>query len=228
MPIDKEQPQWQLEDISISNQEVIYYEDAIVEFTDIAGISIDYRMRDITIPSDRLYGEQSNVEYLPAKTTKILYDITEENNIIRSLGFTSDETISFAEIPVYTFTRDVSASSIDDWPPSGNDAPPDNYLSNPVPRPGDVLTVLWNNLSYEVVSVVDRNRVFQLQRKVFGLILKPYRYSEQSSSAKELLSDMDTTLTSPITGFGDNSWIEDESDDIYDYGGDVDSSIYGF
>jgi len=228
MPIDKTQPTWELEDLSLDNAEVELFEDKIVEFTDIAGISIDYRMKDITVPSDRLYGETPNLEYLPSKRTKLIYEVTEEAGLIRSLGFSSDETISFAEIPVYTFSRDVSATASDGWPEAGNTTPPTNYLSSPVPRPGDVLRVIWNNLSYEVVSVVNRNRIFQLTKKIYGLILKPYRYAEQSDSAKEMLADMDITLTSPITGFGDNEWIEEESDDIYDYGSDLDTSIYGY
>ena len=228
MPIDKTKPTWSVEDLTVGNAEVEYFEDSIVEFTDIVGISISYRMKDITVPSDTLYGETPNAEYLTAKRTKLIYDVSEEANIIRSLGFTSDESISFAEIPVYTFSRDVSAATPDGWPAVGNTTPPENYLSNPVPRPGDVLTVLWNELAYEVVTVVDRNRVFQLAKKVYGLVLRPYRYGEQSDSAKEMLADMDTTVTSPITGFGDNEYYETESDEIYDYPSSVDTDIYGY
>ncbi|MBU0847685.1 hypothetical protein KKH23_10905, partial [Patescibacteria group bacterium] len=95
------------------------------------------------------------------------------------------------------------------------------------PKPGDVIQTLWNERSYEVVDVGAEGSIFQLKKMIWEFILKPYRFSDQSESAQDISWDVDSTLSEPLTAYGDNAWIEEESDDI-DLYSDVDSSIYGF
>jgi len=73
---------------------------------------------------------------------------------------------------------------------------------------------------------------------IWGFVLKPYRFSEESKSAEEISRfnrdpsppiDLDTTTT-PLTAYGDNKELEEESDEIFDYDkdADIDSKIYGY
>ncbi|MFW6014860.1 MAG: hypothetical protein ACOCRK_00320 [bacterium] len=56
---------------------------------------------------DPLYGEDPNSEYTKAFSTKLVYEPTEETNILDSFGITSDETIQYMQIPKSVFIRDV-------------------------------------------------------------------------------------------------------------------------
>ena len=49
-------PKWELYNLE-NNPEHELFEDYIVEFTDIAGIKIEYYIRDEAIEMDTLYGE---------------------------------------------------------------------------------------------------------------------------------------------------------------------------
>jgi len=200
-------PTWDLHDIH-DNIEWDLYQDYIVEFTDISGIIIDYYRRDTTIPMDQLYGESTNTEYLTPIETRLIYDVTEEATITSNFGIYSEDHIQYAMIPRFTFERDMDNTTI-------------------APIPGDILVTRWNNRAYEIVDTGEEEKIFQLSKMIYELILKPYRFSEQSESAKPPLIDKDETLTSPITAYGENDWIEDESDEIDDYG-DVDSGVYGY
>jgi len=200
-------PKWELYDNSTSMEHDLFIS-GIVEYTDIGGIKCDYYVRDTdTITMDTLYGESSNTEYKWKSITKLIYEPTEEAGITNSFGIVSEDIIQFAMVPKYTFTRDVSGAT--------------------EPKPGDVLRTTWNSRAYEVVDVGEEARIFQLGKFIWELILKPFRFSEQSESAKKPLSiTSDSTLTSPITAYGDNSWIETESDEIHTLS-DVDTTIYG-
>ena len=210
-------PKWELHDLS-DNLEYELYESYIVEFTDIAGIKVDYFIRDeARIDDDRLYGEPlyQNVTYLPALATKLIYEPSEEPTLTNSFGMVSEDMVQYASIPKFTFTRDVSGG----------------YH----PKPGDVINIVWNNRAYEVVDVHEEDQIFQLQKPLWGFILKAYRYSEQSESAENISRftreptpaiDPDM-MSTPLTAFGDNEYIEEESDKIDRYG-DVDTTIYGY
>lgn len=199
-------PKWNLHDIN-DNIEWDLFEGYIVEYNDISGIEIEYYIRDETVDQDYLYGEATNIRYLAAKTTKAFNEMWEEPIVTTGWGQYSEEGIVYLSMPKFTFTRDVSAG----------------YY----PKIGDIVKFIHNSRSYEIAMVHQEEKIFQLSRLVYSFMLKPYRYSEESESKKEISSDLDLTLTSPITAFGDNKNVETESDNIYDYN-DVDSSVYGF
>ena len=200
-------PKWSLYDTTDENPEHELFENYIVEFTDIAGIKAQYYIRDESIEMDTLYGESVNTAYLDSYDTKIIYEPTDEATMTNAFGIVSEEMVQFAFIPKFTFSRDVSAG----------------YN----PKPGDVIQTTWNNRNYELVDAGEEAHIFLLGKMVWELILKPYRYSEQSDSAKTILKTPDSTLSDPITAYGDNEWIEEASSAIDDYT-DVDEEIYGF
>jgi hypothetical protein len=202
-------PKWELYGTE-NNPEYDYFQETITEFTDISGIKIKYWIRSTTTDEDTLYGEPSNeVEYLGPYETKILYDVTEEVTNTNTFGILSEDIVQYAFMPKYTFTRDVSAS----------------YN----PRPGDVIQTLWNERSYEIVDVGEEEKIFQLKKTVWEFILKSFRFTEQSDTAKTLLKSPDSTMTTPVSAYGDNEWLEEQSDDVYEYDeNSVDTSIYGY
>lgn len=199
-------PKWNLHDIN-DNIEWDLFEGYIVEYNDISGIEIEYYIRDETVDQDYLYGEATNIRYLTAKTTKAFNEMWDEPIVTTGWGQNSEEGIVYLSMPKFTFTRDVSAG----------------YY----PKIGDIVKFIHNSRSYEIAMVHQEEKIFQLSRLVYSFMLKPYRYSEESESKKNISSDLDLTLTSPITAYGDNQNVEEESDNIYDYN-DIDSSVYGF
>lgn len=200
-------PKWELYGTE-DNPEYDYFQETITEFNDISGIKIKYWVRSTEINEDTLYGEPSDeVEYLGPYETKVLYDVTEETTMTNTFGITSEDIIQYAMIPKYTFNRDVSTSYD--------------------PKPGDVIQTIWNERNYEIVDVGEEAKIFQLKKLVWEFILKPFRFTEQSDTAKEILKTPDSTMTTPVTAYGDNEWLEEQSDDIHGYN-DIDTSIYGY
>jgi len=208
--------EWELYDIS-SNVEQDLFKGYITEFTDIAGIRIEYYIRDESIEMDDLYGESTNTSYMTPKETKIVYDVTEEPTMTTGFGINSEEQIQYALMPKFTFTRDVSGG----------------YS----PKPGDVIKTIWNNRVYEIADVDEEAHIFHLNKQIWSFILKPFRFSDQSQSIGNNVGPDDITqfnrdpspelnpdtTTQPLTAYGDNKFIEEESDEIIDY----DNSIYG-
>jgi len=228
-------PKWDLHHLQ-NNVEHDLFESVIVEFTDISGIECLYYIRDEGVKKDYFYGESDRTRYLvPPKRTRLIYEPTEEPTLTTGFGIYSEEVISFASIPKFTLTRDVSAG----------------YH----PKPGDAIITLWNNRAYEIADVSEEEKIFQLKKMIWGFVLRPYRFSEESESAEEiarfnrapspkLSTDRDKvegenpvipvketgTLTTPLTAYGDNDELEEESDEIFDYSKhvDIDSEIYGY
>lgn len=227
-------PEWTLYDIRGNqynhNVEHELFESSIVEFTDIAGIECDYYIRDSSISLDTLYGESVNTQYLEPYRTKLIYEPTPEPTLTRGFGIHSEEIIQYAQIPKFTFSRDVSAG----------------YH----PVPGDVLVTLWNSRAYEIADVGEEERIFQLKKMVWDFILRAYRFSDQSKTDEVASGKVgadtptrgfipptnppkdpfdETTFTQPLTAGGDNEWLEDESDDIFNYENEgYDTDIYGY
>ena len=201
-------PEWELYHIN-GNPEHDLQDSVVVEYNDIAGIKIEYYIRDESIEMDHLYGESVNTEYIGPYTTKFVYEVTEEPTVADTFGITSVDVIQYGWIPITTFSRDVSASYD--------------------PKPGDVLRTIWNERSYEIVDVGAENSIFQLKKNVYEFILKPYRFSDQSESAADVSFDVDgDTYTEPLTAYGgENAYITEQSDSIDDYS-DVDEGVYGF
>lgn len=214
-------PNWSLYDIR-NNVEHDLFEGYITEFTDISGIECDYYIRDRSIELDTLYGESTNTQYLAPRRTKLIYEPTDEPTLTRGFGIHSEEIIQFASIPKFTFTRDVSAGHH--------------------PVPGDVLVTLWNNRAYEIADVAEEERIFQLKKFIWDFVLRAFRFSDQSDSRPGSVGSRDvfrnfrdptppieTTNTQPLTANGDNNWLEDRSEEIFDYEDEgVDTKIYGY
>ena len=217
MGIKDSKPLWELEHLN-GNQEHELFESVIDEFTMISGISCYYYIRDPNRESDYLYGEGLASRYFTAKRTKLIYEPTTEPTITGPYDIHGEEIISFAQIPKFTFSRDVSAGY--------------------VPKPGDAITTIWNDRSYEVVDTGEEDKIFQLKKLVWELILKPYRFSDESDSARNISrftfpptdpNKINDTVTQPLSAFGDNEDLENESDDIFDYeDNDIDTNIYGY
>ena len=198
-----QKPTWNLYNIQ-DNPEHQLFESLIMEFTDIAGIQVKYYQRDDSVIYDTLYGEHTNTAYLEYKTTKILYEILDEPNLWSSFGMYGGDVIT-AHIPRGTYYRDVNSESS--------------------PKIGDAVHIPWYDLSdraFEVCHVDDDDKAFQLKKRVWVLVLRPYRYSEQSASAREV-----SVTSAPISAYGDNTWIEEQSNANDNYV-DVDSKIYGY
>ena len=229
-------PEWAMYDIRNAryplhhNAEHELFEQAIVEFTDIAGIECDYYIRDSSIELDTLYGESTNTQYLTPKRTKLVYEPTLEPTLTRGFGIHSEEVVQYAQLPKFTFTRDISAG----------------YH----PVPGDVLVTLWNNRAYEIADVGEEERIFQLKKMIWDFVLRAYRFSDQSKSSVGMQDKAGADIpwrgftpptnppkdpkdlsvfSEPLTAAGDNEWLEGESEEIYDYDDEgVDTSIYGY
>jgi hypothetical protein len=212
-------PKFRLYDIH-NNPEHELWEEYIVEFVDISGIEIEYYISNYSeIDKDELYGEPlyQNISFSEPYSTYMVYEVTEEPQMITSFGLHSEDMIMFGYIPIKTFIRDVIV--MDGVTPT-----------SVVPKTGDVIRVLWNNRAYEVVTVKKENSVFQVSKNVYSFILKPYRFSEESEEARDISATPTLTLSASPSGvesFGDNDFIEDASDTIDDYG-DVDTGIYGY
>jgi len=79
----------------------------VEEYTQISGFPIFYYKKLPSEMLDNIYGEDPNSEYTSAYETKIIYEPTEETNILDSFGITSDETIQYMQIPKTMFSTDV-------------------------------------------------------------------------------------------------------------------------
>jgi len=216
MAINTTKPKWDLHHI-VDNPEHDLFQSVISEFTDISGILIKYYIRDRDRERDYLYGEDTASRYFGPYQTKLIYEPIEEPSLTTGFGINSEEVISWASVPKFTFSRDVSAG----------------YF----PKPGDAIITEWNDRAYEIADVHEEEKIFQLKKMIWGFVLRPYRFSDESESAREISRFtrkptnpnriLDTT-TQPLTAFGDNDNIEEESNDIFDYGDDYDSSVYGY
>jgi hypothetical protein len=184
-------PEWSVYDIEYTNQEHILFESSIVELCDIYGILIYYYI--LSPDFDSLYGEDQNKQYLGPYATKVIYQPSEEPAIFNTFGMYSDEIIEKMRLPKYTFTRDTSASA---------------------PVIGDIIRVPWNdNLFYEVVEIDAEDNIFQTKKFSWDLILRPSRTSEDGS----IVDTSEYIDSVPISAYGDNAWIEEQSNIIDDY-----------
>lgn len=205
-------PKWQLYDLN-DNPEHDLWEEYIVEFVDISGIEVEYYISNYdTMTKDEIYGEPlyQNITYADAIVSKMIYEVTDEPALISSFGMNSEDMIMFGHMPVKTWIRDISQTV--------------------EPKPGDVIRTLWNERAYEVVTIKKEIAIFELYKRAYNFILKPYRFSEESEEARDISINPDLTLTdepSGIESFGDNDYIEEASDDIDEYG-DVDTNVYGY
>lgn len=213
----KENPEWRLA------------ESMAAEFTDTSGIKCIYYPKDLSIKSDELYGETQDVEYMEGKSTRVLYEVGESPTLYSMFGMVATDQI-LVHLPQITYRRDVSQTR----PPCVGDA-------IVIPHYRDIaLMKTLSGRTFEVIHVAEDQVIFQLRSLVYSLYLIPYRFSEESKSAKDISMDIDdlydpenafqrfpNTDTPSITAFGDNDWINTESDALSAYDG-IDTSIYGY
>jgi hypothetical protein len=208
-------PQWELYNVR-DNPEWQLAEGYAEEYTDITGIKITYYQRNNEIQPDVLYGETQDIEFLEGKETKILYEVGEIPTLYSMFGMMATDQI-IAHIPQCIYSRDVSKTEL--------------------PKPGDLIKVEWyrgdfiddndpDQRTFEISHVAQDQSIFQLRSLVYVMYLIPYRYSEESQSAKDASSDLDTTYVG-ISAYGDNNWIDTQSDILSAYTS-VDTKLYGY
>jgi hypothetical protein len=205
-------PGWRFYDI-VDNPEYQYGENLVTEYTDIVGIECTYYMSDASVLPDQLYGEKQDVEYKEGKLTKVIYEVGEIPTIYSMFGVMAQDTI-VAYIPRSVFKRDVSQTE--------------------APKVGDVVKVPMYPFdfndetdragrTFEIIHVAQDTSIFQYRSLVYVFNMIPYRFSEESTSAEGVSSDL-STETPSITAFGDNEWIDDNKQ----IDNSVDSTIYGY
>lgn len=209
-------PLWSLEDLSPENPEGELFNSYICEFVDIAGVSIQFYIKNHT-NTDSLYGEATLETMDGPYKTKAIYPIQGEQSVFSVFGLSSDETIDTMYLPKTIFARDVK----------------DGYL----PIPGDVIRTLWNDKLYEIVNVSFETKVFQLKKYVLEFILRPFRMDGtiEDTFIEGTLNNinefpeinLDRTLNMPLSAGSDNEFIRQKeiSETKYD---DVDCNMYGF
>ena len=153
------------------------------------------------------------------------------------VGLTADDTLQYMTIPRAIFTRDLSMLFYDTYPSGSPPAPSATDRVFVQPQIGDVITTIWNNRHYEITSIEEEQNIFLAKKFTWDLILRPFRFSEQSDEHREVYSGLpddpfegivDGTYEVPIKGevsdvvqrnyleekFGDNDNIQQESNEI--------------
>lgn len=198
-------PQWELLDFESSVDETLLFDSVISEATDIMGFPIEYRTLLVNREDvDDLYGEDPNIGWSEPYRTKLIYEPSNEMEVLNAFGFSSDDAITAMMMAKAVFSRDVSYDFI--------------------PKVGDVIKTLWNNKTYEIVDVGAESKIFQGKKMVWDFICRPFRHGNQSSSADDIIfnapddgdfPDINFEYeTRPLSAYGDNDFIEEESNKI--------------
>jgi len=218
-------PLWDLFDDYPDHFEIELFDSVVCEKTDISGFPILYYIKINYEDSDYLYGEDPTEQFSDGYRTKLMYEPSEEVQVLSVLGMTSDDTLQYTQTPKTIFDRDVRTNFNTDSPTATEE----------IPKSGDVIKTLWNNKTYEIVEVGAEQNIFQASKLIWEFILRPYRHSEESDSADDVLfyepddedfPDINTdTTTDELSAYGDNKDIRDDADDISP---DPDSGVYGY
>jgi hypothetical protein len=202
---------WSLYSNEITNEHLLF-ENLIIEFTDISGTEVYYYQID---PSnfDPLYGEDPNVPYYHRRVTKMLSPVFGSPDIINIFGMRDDIAVNDMYIPKAIFQRDISETK--------------------APTVGDIIYIPWIDRTLEITWVDDKldSGIFLNKSFSWQFSVRPFRYSKQNDTADTLAlhpGPADTNTTSkPLSAFGENIFIESESEAIEDYTG-IDTTIYGY
>lgn len=209
---------WNMYDLN--NPEHNLFESNLCEITDISGFPLEFRL--LLPKNDWLWGEDPNSKLSYPSFTKGIYAPETETNLLDMFGLTADDTLQYISIPKAIFARDLGMVFTDTIGPSAAIQP----------RVGDIIKTLWNNRNYEIVNISEEENIFLAKKFVWDIIVKPFRFSEQSPEHREVHTGLpDDPFESIITGpsgdyiqnnyatemFGDNEDIDRESDSIYDY-----------
>ncbi len=230
-----ESPVWDLFDNQECNPEQYLFGSLMCEFNDIAGFPIEVKV--LMTQDDQLYGEDANANLSDAIITKAIYEPSEEQAILNAWGLMADDTMQYIIIPKNTYTRDFT--ELFSVTPELSGKPVQPFV-------GDVIKTLHNERNYEIVDVGETSAIFQGSSYTWELIVRPYRFSEQSDEHREtyigVYDDPFETLTEDPTGglvpqnnytketYGDNDFVEEESEQIDDYRdvSDPDKASFGF
>lgn len=213
-------PKLELLDFEQETYEYQLFDSVTSEMNDISGFPVLYYIKDKIGHVDPLYGEDPNAEFTQGFSTKLLYEPTEEMQILDSFGLSSEDLIQYMWITKSVFIRDIATEY-------------GNLSYKPVP--GDVIKTLWNNNIYEIVDVGAESKIFQGKKLVWEFICRPYRTAEESDSTNDMIFyEPDNSLfpdinndvtTKELSAYGDNDYIEEESEN---QGNSVDGSYYGY
>jgi hypothetical protein len=91
------------------------FDSVVCEKTDISGFPIFYYIKLNTEDADYLYGEDQNTKFTEGYRTKLIYEPSEEVDVLTVFGMTSDDTLQYAQIPKTIFSRDVERSYLIDY-----------------------------------------------------------------------------------------------------------------
>lgn len=212
-----DKPQWSLiepSDVIDDTFEVQVFDSVISEFNDIAGFPIDYYVLETGKTEDKLYGEDPMAKFSMPNRSKVLYEPTEENNILNIFGFSSDDTIQYAQMSKSIFSRDIS----------------DSFK----PKIGDVIHTLWNNNKYEIVDIGGEQKIFKAHKMVWEFILKPYRFGYENNNTQDIFTAISDEMPEvndifdesfAAKTYSDNALVDTKSDQLSD---DIDTTFYGY
>lgn len=225
-------PLWNLYDISDNNPEFQLFTSVIVEKNDIAGFPIQYYIKKY-LPEDPLYGENTLESFEDPRYTKVTYEPGMETPILNAFGIMSDDEISLVEIPKYTFTRDISA----DKPLVGDVVKTlwnnRNYEITDVEEEQRIFhakKMVWNIILRPFRFGDSSNKSQEIE---FGEIFDDMSLNDIIDGT--LSPSANITTTESISGnhipiqnpqvslhWGNNDFIETQSNDIFDYKGKID------
>ncbi len=228
-------PAWDLFDNQECNPESAYFKSVMCEFNDIAGFPIEIRV--LLAQDDKLWGEDPNARLTEPIVTKAVYEPSEETSILNAWGLMGDDTMQYIVIPKTTYTRDMTETFT---------VTPELSAKPVRPMVGDIIRTIHNDINYEVVHTGDTQSVFMGSSYTWELIVRPFRFSEQSDEHRDVYigqydDPFETDTLDPTGGtvpqnnydkevYGDNDFVSDESDKIDDYRdiSDPDKASFGF
>lgn len=200
-------PTWNIleEDLQGLQSEHNLFESFVVEANDIFGLPVEIYLHEFNVShADVIYGEDQNEYYRGPFLTKLTHHPTEEPSLVNMFGISSSEMIENASIPKFTFSRDVSASA--------------------QPKVGDLIHFIYNDIWYQISDIDEEVDIFHSKKFSYDFTVRPYKMTNvETSAAIDPMTD-----GYPLSAWGDNVKIEEESNKVHDYA-DLPTfeSIYG-
>lgn len=228
----RNEPAWDLLDLreETNTYEHEFFESVAAEFNDIAGFKIEYYLMNAD-NIDPIYGEDTLKNFDGPYTTKIMYEPTNEQTLIDMFGFSSDDTVQYAEFPKVTFERDIMEQT-----DKRIDIDHDHEERKPIP--GDVVKTLWDGKIWEISHVSSGEKIFHGKKMVWSIVLRPYQYAYESDDAEDMVFETielddfpeENFSTAPIElddALKHNKIQEELANETDNYNG-IDTSVYGY
>ncbi|MFA5025405.1 MAG: hypothetical protein WC503_02790 [Candidatus Shapirobacteria bacterium] len=171
------------------------FESLAVESNDIFGTEVDYYILTSIDDgnADPFYGEDQNEYYSGPFKTKVTYKPTTELSMIDMFGITSQENITYAQMPKFTFNRDIDP--------------------NRDPMAGDIVYMPWNGRAYSITDVGEEENVFLARKFIWEFMMRPYKQTNVDTTP---IVD-EVTDTQPLSAWGDSEFIEHEGNIVDSY-----------